>query len=198
MTVYPLFEHNSTGMAIPQVTKESDWVLTTKGSAALVTIKVDGVRVQVENGTVRRPWTKESTTSWMVCSRGFMEDWPILEAYENAKKYQRVDKLPNGTYEAFGPGIKGNRMKCEEPFMVCISPLTTNQLIVNRAQFAPPLGAASNDQRLFDAMKAELSASPQIEGFVLLFEETMSKPLHWASVSRKEFGLKWPVDVIGG
>lgn len=199
MTVYSLFEHDSNGLATPVVRAESKWVQTQAGSSALVTIKLDGVQVRIKNGILERPWPmKAINEKWdpefVPCNSDFPEDMPLLDAYANAKKPMKVTKLSDGIYEAFGPGIKSNPMKCKENFMVCISPMTTSSLIVNRGQLQLRLGHGIADKDIYDSIFTELKDSPEIEGLVLLYEMTMTNPLHWASVTRKEFNLPWPVN----
>jgi len=202
MTVYSLFEHDSQGFAVPKINPASKWVQTQAGSSALVTIKLDGIQVRVEKGILKRPWPDPSAADgnwspeYVECDADFPEDRPLLLAFTNAKVYHKVAKLPDGIYEAFGPQINGNPMGCTENFMCCISPMTTSALIVNRGQLQLRLGHGVDDKAIYDSIFAELKASPEIEGIVLLYEQSMTNPLHWASVTRKEMGLPWPVNVL--
>jgi hypothetical protein len=74
--------------------------------------------------------------------------------------------------------------------------MTGSGLIVNRGQTKITSKAGFTDQELFDSVKAELEESPEIEGFVFLLEETIAKPLAWASVTKREMGIAWPVNVL--
>ncbi len=199
MNVYPLFQHDSTGLAIPSINPLSKWVLESMGSSALVTIKLDGIQVKVDKGHLKRIWVNSidnNIKSFVSCDANFPEDRPLLTAYANGLKSSGKAVLPDGIYEAFGPGIKGNPMGCEEPYLMAISPMTSSSLIVQRAYTKLKIGYGVSEKDCYDSFMAELSESPEIEGFVLLYEQTMTNPLHWASICRAEFGLPWPVKAL--
>ncbi len=197
MNVKPLFEVDTEGKSIAVITPESEWVLKKPGS--LITIKLDGVQVKItREQEIFRAWPMKSNPAEVdlniKCVESFPEDVPILDAYKNALKTKSF--LTPGLYEAFGPGIKGNPMKCEEPFMVPISPMTTGGLVINRAFTKVKTGYGISAEDLYNSIKAELEDSPEIEGFVFLYEESISTPLYWASVTKKDMGLPWPSSPI--
>lgn len=192
MKIVNLFQHDPNGLAIPFLEPESKWVVEKQGW--LLTIKLDGLQVRVEKDRVYRHWPVGSSAE-VECLPAYGADKPIIEAFVNASK---IGKLADGLYCAFGPGIKGNEMAAEEPYMVCICPMRCGQLVVNRQLTKIKAGYDVSAQDLFDSIKAELEESPEIEGFVFLYEETIEKPKWWAMIKRQELGLQWPQPLIAG
>jgi len=186
----PLFQHDEAGFAVPALTVGCSWVIE---KSCLVTIKLDGINVKVKGNQLYRLEKSSVGGSpfYVMCSEYFVADQALVAAFRNAAG-AKSGVLPDGIYEAFGPGIKGNPHGAEEPYMLRVAPMD-GPLMISPHQTKIKCGYGVNVQELYAAVKAELEESPEIEGIVFQWEKAMMQPELFAVVERKDFGLPWPV-----
>lgn len=188
--LFDVFEHDN-GLAMPELKPESKWVL--ENAATMITIKINGELIRInDSGKPLRLLPSAEGKFEVLASEAFPADRFVLEAYKNYMHGVGNQSLSAGYYVAFGPDIKGNPMGAEEPYMLCVSPMTTGSLIVQRCMTGLKMAEPKNVTAFYESVKRELEESPDIEGLVFLLEESIYKPLAWAQVRRQEFGLPWP------
>jgi hypothetical protein len=99
-----------------EINPECQWVFDGEGIA---TRKIDGVNIRVKDGVIairQTPLTREYTEA---------EYEPLREAPNNSKHIEAAcpHTPPDGIYEAYGEGIRGNAEKVEGYHMVRIDPV---------------------------------------------------------------------------
>lgn len=121
---------------------------------------------------------------WVRCEMDKAEDKYFIEAYGNTlmalRDFRKVDRLPNGTYEAIGPAWQGNPHK-----------LTFNRLMRH----------GENDLNHYELLRALKGATPE-EAIVLvkayLKMHEMEGIVFWkdgeplCKIKRTDFGIQWP------
>lgn len=181
-----LFLRGADKLVTPTINPQCDWVLNS--DAGLMTIKIDGVLVKVtlEGGQ----WCihkRMSESSFMKTNREDTLDAPFWEAFD------AQDVKTNGMFEVYGKSIKGNPYGINKNFMIKVFPVDYT-LILARHTTRIKRGWGTSVGELFEAIKSELTESPEIEGLVFHYEESNGLSLKAAAkVKRTDFGLPWPV-----
>ena len=175
-----LFILDENGRATPQLNPECEWVKT---AAPVVSRLRDGVPLLAEDGKYylfkeikkgqkiygARPVPPYRTTgnqpAW--CPLRITKD-PDRVILTHMKGRRR---LPNGTYEAFGPGINGNHEGVDEITFLKYGAEKINGIDVT-----------------FSMLRIQLHRMP-VKGFML---QHPNKPDIRAKVLRTEFGEEWP------
>lgn len=169
---------------IPELTEECNWAILEQG--ILITIKVDGYSCLVKDGLLKRKITKDIYT---FCDKAYPADKPIVEAYDNTTKFK--GKVWDGFYTAFGPNINNNPQQALEPFMVRVVPVD-NSLIVTWGSLGLKPSPKISVEDLFNGLKAALADSA-VAGFVFHLEKPVMNPIKFAQITRRDFGLEWPI-----
>ena len=121
---------------------------------------------------------------WVRCGIDKVEDKYFIEAYANSlmalSDFSKVDRLPNGTYEAIGPAWQGNPHK-----------LTFNRLKkhgevdLSHSELLQALKGTTPEEAVV-LIKSYLEIH-EIEGIVFWLN---GEPL--CKIKRTDFGLQWP------
>jgi len=121
--------------AVIELDRASAWAFTESGVRP--TVKWDGQPCCVADGQLYRHDPKADTTWTLVNPKRaqdkmaagawrrlavelglFDKDAPIAELFQTAAVDAMAEKIPAGSYELVGPGIKSNRHKAEEPTLI--------------------------------------------------------------------------------
>lgn len=105
---------------------------------------------------------------WVEVNKNDPGDKWFIKAVQNYAKFNNVDEIEYGTYEAIGPHFNGNPYKL------------TEDVIVRHGE------AAVTIKRDFDSIKEYLEKTP-IEGLVFWLD---GQPV--CKIKRTDFGFKWP------
>ena len=172
-------------LATEQVTPGCEWVIKGEGVA---TRKWDGTCCKIENGILYKRYDAKNGKippegfipaqdpdpitghwpGWLIVDRSSENRW-INETYENVLMLKQVESLEDGTYEAVGPKINGNKDQ-----------LPQHQLIKHGYQLC------EDCPRYFEGIKQYLSNGVPIEGVVWHHPDG-----RMCKIKSSDFGLKW-------
>jgi|SRR6478736_2199348 len=175
-------------LATEQVTPGCEWVLNGEGIA---TRKWDGTAVLITNGVLYKRYdAKHGKTpppnfepcqepdpvtghwpGWVPVYEHLPENKWIIEAFSNSCEVRKPHGLPDGTYEAIGPKIGGNKDKS-----------TIHQL---RKHGAAKIWTSETLLRTFKSIRDSLEYY-NIEGIVFHHPDG-----RMCKVKRSDFGLPW-------
>jgi len=177
---------------LPEITAGCEWVLdSTKG---LMTIKIDGQNVKIakdKDGNLKlykrlKPANGFYTeASYIPVIAEDPVDQYLVVAYDN------LEHKHEGIYEVYGPRINGNPQGAKDHYMIRVVPVA-HDLIITSSQHRIKRGPGVNVIDLFNSIKDELEASPEIEGIVFHWEEPSMMLKAAAKIKRRDFGFPWP------
>lgn len=171
--------------AIPILSDPSlQWV---QHGVGLLTIKIDGwpcrLTADGTNWKIYRRIVVGDHYGFIKCNEEDPMDAPFMEALVN---------LPNpaaGYYEMYGPKVNGNPQGADAHYMLRVEPVD-HTLIVQKSKILR--GPEVSVEALYTSIAMELGESP-IEGIVFHKEGAGMVLESAAKVTRKDFGLPWPV-----
>ncbi len=185
-----MFKVDTIGWAIPELAEGCEWVKDQMDT--LLCIKLDGVpcQVWVDPVTNTKKISREMGLGWVNVdiTNPHPMDTLVRDAYLKASKGLT---LPAGLYVAYGPGIMDNRMGVSELDMVRIAPPDA-RLLVDWRMTQIERGAEVNVKDFYDSIADELEEST-VEGLIVVWEKPSMVPYKMAQVTRKEFGMEWPI-----
>lgn len=121
---------------------------------------------------------------WVRCGIDKVEDKYFIEAYANTlmalSDFSKVDRLPNGTYEAIGPAWQGN------PHKLTFNRLKKHgEIDLSHSELLQALKGTMPEEAVV-LIKSYLEIH-EIEGIVFWLD---GEPL--CKIKRTDFGLQWP------
>lgn len=178
-------------LATEQITPGCEWVINGEGIA---TRKWDGTAVMVRNGLLYKRYDAKNGKippiefepcqdadpitghwpGWVPIDIG-KDKW-IIEAHYNYRA--RIGKVPDdGTYEAIGPKIGGNKDKWDRHEL-----MKHGGIMFNMTKY----GAINVDYRSYNGLKIAFTIVHHIEGIVFHHPDG-----RMCKVKRSDFGLEW-------
>lgn len=186
MLIPCVFKRGADGIVIPEIYPGMQWVQS-EGHCVLSTIKLDGWTVKL-TGKAGLGWDihkRVGLDQWVPSDASNFLDKPIWEALANS------NKEGNGIYIAYGPDINGNPQKVDKHLMIRVLPASAGVILYGHQSGIERKGSV---QTFFESCKRALLEG-DAEGVVFQWEEPQMILKAWGQVTRKDFGLTWPIPV---
>ena len=185
-----VFERGEDGIVVPTFTPGCEW---TKQKNALVTIKIDGISTRIvasEPGKVKVQH-KAVTKEGQIYYTDFDDNDKSPETLAVCEALQDNLNRRVGFYITYGKDIRGNPQQADFNNMIMLSPIDGKLLIGEHVH-----GIKRGDKRtvgeFYDNVRRELEAG-DVEGIVFHLEEPSMCTVKLAQITRKDFGLPWPI-----